>query len=82
MYYYCRGNESNIVKAIYLLHPISLNSKDDLISINLLNKIFKFVGSEHVSWLVNAMLEELSSSDKFEKGNHMTEKIFEKNKKH
>jgi hypothetical protein len=60
--------QSSIVNAIHLLDPISLKSEDELSSMNSLNKIFKFTDSNHVFWLVNAMLEELNSSDKFEKG--------------
>lgn len=59
---------SSIVNAIHLLDPILIKSQNDLSSINSLNKIFKFTDSNHVFWLVNAMLEELNSSDKFERG--------------
>jgi len=60
--------QSSIVNAIHLLDPISLKSEEELSAMNSLNKIFKFTDSNHVFWLVNAMLEELNSSDKFEKG--------------
>lgn len=60
--------QSGIVSAIHLLDPIYLQSESDLSSINSLNKIFKFTDSDHVFWLVNSILEELNSSDKFEKG--------------
>lgn len=61
-------SESPIVKAIHLLDPIIIKAETELNSINSLNKVFKFTDSNHVFWLVNSMLDELNSSDKFEKG--------------
>jgi hypothetical protein len=59
---------SDIVRATKLLSPIELFNEADLEGINVLNKIFKFYYSDHVFWLVNAFLDELNKSDKFEKG--------------
>src|ERR1019366_8078590 len=60
--------QSSIIETNHLLNPIMPANRDDLNRMNALNKIFKFQNSEHVFWLVDAMLEELSQSDKFEKG--------------
>jgi len=60
--------QSDIISAVSLLNPIVLHSSDDLRNMNPLNKIFKYYSSDHVFWLVNAFLEELEQTDKFEKG--------------
>ena len=58
----------DIVRTTRLLTPITLSNEIDLAGINVLNKVFKFYNSDHVFWLVNAFLDELNQSDKFEKG--------------
>lgn len=61
-------HSSDIIRATKLLTPIELTLESDLEGINVLNKVFKFYNSDHVFWLVNAFLDELNQSDKFEKG--------------
>ncbi|MBX2978938.1 MAG: STAS-like domain-containing protein [Flavobacteriales bacterium] len=59
---------TEIVDYTGILNSIVPQSHDELISMNVLNRIFKFSNSNEVHWIVNGFIKAFEKSDVFEKG--------------